>query len=258
MSDSYTSGIQWDAAPKGREEHIANSKTYVTGSNEDRAIIIIHNVAGWTYKTLRRLADAFAAEVDATVYIPDFFKDAPFPSHELIGEHPTPGKPFDVMDFMQNNYAAVGQFALANTKDIRRDEIFAVAEAVKAKHKSVGVAGYCWGGWAAFQLGANDKGLVDCVYVAHPNNLTTEEVDTVGVPVLIHCPETSLDFTPELKRHCFETIPARGLAFGYQHFPGQEYSFATRGDACVPGEREAMVLAKNAAVMWFRNWLVVQ
>lgn len=45
--------------------------TYVTGSNSDVAILVIHDLFGWTFPNVRPLADSYAVEADATVYVPD-------------------------------------------------------------------------------------------------------------------------------------------------------------------------------------------
>ena len=65
------SGFSWGGKPTGREVTVADRATYVAGSNQDAAIILIHDVFGWTFGNLRLLADHFAAEVGVTVYLPD-------------------------------------------------------------------------------------------------------------------------------------------------------------------------------------------
>lgn len=62
---------RWGASPKGKEDKLDGKDTYVTGSNPDVAVLIIHNIHGWTYTNTRVLADHYADEIDATVYIPD-------------------------------------------------------------------------------------------------------------------------------------------------------------------------------------------
>ena len=43
----------------------------MTGTNKDVAIMLIADLFGWTFKNIRILADHYAADVDATVYVPD-------------------------------------------------------------------------------------------------------------------------------------------------------------------------------------------
>lgn len=71
MSNCCKEGFQWEGKPVGKESTIAGNKTYVTGSNKDVAILIVHDVFGWTLNNLRLLADHYAKEADATVYLPD-------------------------------------------------------------------------------------------------------------------------------------------------------------------------------------------
>lgn len=71
MSECCKAGFKWSGSPVGKESTIAGNKTYVTGDNKDVAIMIIHDVFGWTLPNLRLIADHFAKEVGATVYLPD-------------------------------------------------------------------------------------------------------------------------------------------------------------------------------------------
>lgn len=71
MSDCCIKGFQWDGEPKGHETNLAGNATYVTGSNRKVAILVIHDLFGWTFPNIRLLADSYAEEVDATVYVPD-------------------------------------------------------------------------------------------------------------------------------------------------------------------------------------------
>ena len=64
-------GFRWDGTPKGKETTLGASKTYVSGTNKDAAVLIIHDVFGWTLNNTRLLADHYAEEADVTVYLPD-------------------------------------------------------------------------------------------------------------------------------------------------------------------------------------------
>jgi len=65
------SGFQWDGTPTGAEDAIANNKAYVAGDNSDVAVLVIADLFGWTFINERLLCDHYAAEVGATVYMPD-------------------------------------------------------------------------------------------------------------------------------------------------------------------------------------------
>lgn len=70
-SECCVKGSLWDGKPAGEEKTLANNKTYVTGTNPNVAIMIIHDAFGWTFPNTRILADSYAKEADATVYMPD-------------------------------------------------------------------------------------------------------------------------------------------------------------------------------------------
>ena len=65
-------GFNWDGTPTGTESKVGDlNKAYVTGTNKDAAVLLIHDIYGWTFPNLRLLADHFAKEANVTVYLPD-------------------------------------------------------------------------------------------------------------------------------------------------------------------------------------------
>lgn len=159
-------------------------------------------------------------------------------------EDPEEAKKFDLMAFLGRH-----------SKEIRYPEILAAATALKKEHgfKKVGAIGFCYGGWAVFQLGAKSNPIVDCISMAHPSLMTKGEIEAVGVPVQILAPETDQMLTPELKEFCNQTIPTLGVEYDYQYFPGLAHGFATRGDMKNPVQKKGLERAKNAAVHWFQT-----
>jgi len=256
MSECCIQGFEWEGTPTGRETTLAGNKTYITGSdNSDVAIIIIHDLFGWTFPNLRLLADHYAREVNATVYLPDFFGGEVLPAEIL-------------RDNSQWSKLDIPAFTSRNTKEIREAEIVECTRALRTQygHKRVGAIGFCFGGWAVFRLGSKahnnvsgqETKLVDCISTAHPTWLTKEEIENVGVPVQILAPEFDPVYTPELKEFSNKVIPTLGVPYDYQYFPGVAHAFAVRGDPGKDGERKGMVRAKNAAAYWMREWLHVQ
>lgn len=65
------SGFRWDGSPTGTETVLAGRKSYMTGSNAKAAVLIVHDIFGWTLTNTRMLADHYAEEANVTVYIPD-------------------------------------------------------------------------------------------------------------------------------------------------------------------------------------------
>ncbi|KIX93993.1 uncharacterized protein Z520_10330 [Fonsecaea multimorphosa CBS 102226] len=240
----------WEGTPRGRVDKLGALDCYIAGSeNDDKrpamGILFIHDLLGFTFPNTRILADHYAAEADATVYVPDFFG----------GSAPLPFEPILRGRFHEVDLAG---FLARNARDIREPDILEAARLLRSRYARVGAVGFCWGGWACFRLGAREKPLVDCVSVGHPSLLTKRDIDEVAVPVQILAPEHDPAYTPELKTHTFETLAKAeggGVYFDYLHLPGVEHGCLVRGDPKKPGEREAMARAKDAVVGWFRQFL---
>ncbi|KAK5652157.1 hypothetical protein OQA88_10799 [Cercophora sp. LCS_1] len=240
--------FEWNGTPIGTTTTLANRQCYTTGTNPSISIFIIHDLLGWTFPNVRLLADHYAREVNATVYVPDFFGGEVL-SHELI---------------LAGRWAELDlpSFLSRNSRAIREPEIFAFAKALRAKHGKVGAVGFCYGGWAVHRLAAGEfanvdgKGLVDCATAGHPSLLTVEDIESVKMPMQILAPERDGAFTMELKMRSWEAMQRNGVPFEYVHFPGVEHACLVRGDEGIKGEREAMVRGMDAVVGWMRFWLM--
>ncbi len=103
--------------------------------------------------------------------------------------------------------------------------------------------------------GAHNPALVDCIAFAHPSLLEKSEIDEISVPVQILAPEHDDQFTPEMKAYTLSTLPKKNVPFDYQYFPGLQHAFAIRGDQSNKPEQEGMQRAKDAVVLWLRQWL---
>lgn len=71
MQDCCLRGFKWDGTPKGTESKLGKHDVYVAGTNEARAVMMVHDAYGWTFRNARLMADHYAAEADVTVYLPD-------------------------------------------------------------------------------------------------------------------------------------------------------------------------------------------
>ncbi|KAI8947729.1 dienelactone hydrolase [Xylaria longipes] len=164
-------------SPRGTETKLANNDCYVTGDNKDTAILLVHDIFGWKYPNVRLLADHFAREVEATVYVPDFFGGW-------------------IVDWKAS-------------REIRGPEMIACARAIKANlgFKHLGAVGYCYGGWAVCHIASkvHETPLVDAISMGHPSWLVKEDVDNIAVPVQVLAVEHDPSYTPELKSYTFRT-----------------------------------------------------
>jgi dienelactone hydrolase len=242
ISSCCVKGFEWEGTPKGHTSTLSNNNTYITGTNPTTAILIIADLFGWELPNIRLLADHYAQEANATVYIPDFFHNDALPLSILQTDR---WQDVDLPGLLARN-----------SRQIREPEIFDFARTLRSQYEKVGAIGFCYGGWAAFRLGASEhtSPLVDFIIAAHPSLLTKEDIDGLAVPVQILAPELDVAFTPELKSYALEKLCTKGVRFEYIHFPGMEHGSLVRGDEKRVGEREAMVRAKDVAVSWIKSF----
>jgi dienelactone hydrolase len=66
-------GFKWDGASVGKETTLNNASAYVTGDSKEAAILIVTDIFGWKLPNIRIIADHYAKEANATVYVPDMF-----------------------------------------------------------------------------------------------------------------------------------------------------------------------------------------
>ncbi|KAK2468897.1 hypothetical protein H9L39_19489 [Fusarium oxysporum f. sp. albedinis] len=208
MSDCCLKGFQWEAKPNGRSNTVAGLDCYISGSNDDAAVIIVHDLFGWTLDNIRILANHLAQDIDAIVYVPDCFGEEIVPTG-ILSDKSRAGE-FDL-----------GAFLNRNSKALRKPELVKFAESFRSSFSRIG---------AVFNLEAKGQNLVDCISTAHPSLLEKEEIAHIGVPTQILAPEFDHVFTPELKAYTLEVLPKTGVAYAYQYFSGLEHDFAIRGD----------------------------
>ncbi|TLS20215.1 uncharacterized protein PpBr36_11518 [Pyricularia pennisetigena] len=246
LNECCVTGFAWDGKPTGRVETLGKKPAYVTGTNPDIGLLMIHDIFGWEFNNARLLADHVAREVGATVYLPDFFEGgAPAAEKLLAGAFA---------------HSDIVEFLSVNGREQREPEIFECARAIRADkgHSRVGAFGYCYGGWASFRLAAKEHAgapLVDCISMGHPSLVTEKDIDECAVPVQILAPERDHVYTPELKAYTVKKLMENNIAFHYQHFPDVEHACFIRGDANKKNEREAQQAGKDAVVYWFKQHL---
>jgi len=81
--DQCKTGFAWEGKPTGKETTLSKNKAYVAGDNKDAAILIVADIFGWTLPNIRLLADTYAKEANATVYVPDLYV-LPISSHKRV------------------------------------------------------------------------------------------------------------------------------------------------------------------------------
>jgi len=243
MSHEYcVTGAVHTGTPVGKTVTITDRETYVTGSDSKTALIYLTDVFGFGHSNHRLLADTFAKEIPATVYLADFLEESAF---SLL----TPEQLKNV-DF--------AKFSEFNNKEKRNPQHLALAEEIKSKYENIFVVAYCWGAWGAMHL-AGKKGLITAVSINHPSQLDIpKDLEESTVPTLIVAPYTDPQF-PQEKRLIAEEIfdkkaKEQKIFSKIAVYPGFVHGFAARGDtgdAFIWGGIED---AKTESVLFFRKF----
>ncbi|KAF2833670.1 alpha/beta-hydrolase [Ophiobolus disseminans] len=239
--ENCKTGFAWDGKFTGKEGTLGKNKAYIAGDSKDAAILVVPDIFGWKLTNVRILADHYAKEANATVYVVDFF-DGEVVDPDALSD-PEKAKNFDLMAFIGRH-----------SKEIRWPEVKACAQELKKQYSKVAAMGFCYGGWACMKLAA-DPSLIDAISTAHPSLLDKLELEAVKVPVQLIAPENDFAFTEELKKHALEVLPKTGVQWEYIYFAGLTHGFAVRGNPDDKKQKDGLERAKRSAVNFFNEFL---
>lgn len=107
--------------------------------------------------------------------------------------------------------------------------------------KFIGLVGYCFGARFAIRQISAASPLGDACAVAHPSNVTMEEIAAIGkVPIMISAAETDVVFTMENRYATGQKLREIGATYIINLFSGVYHGFAIRGNLSSPDLRFAM------------------
>lgn len=67
--------------PRRHQGMLGKNNAYITGTNAEVAVLLIHDIYGWKLPNIRLLADHFAQEADCTVYVADLYVSSHSSTH---------------------------------------------------------------------------------------------------------------------------------------------------------------------------------
>lgn len=108
-------------------------------------------------------------------------------------------------------------------------------------HKSIGVVGLCWGGWAAVHLTHSDNtdAPVDAAVSIHPGGLTIpDDFTKVSKPLCLQIGDLD-DLIPMSEVAKVEDVLKMKEGCVVNIYEGQVHGFAVRGDLTVEKDRKA-------------------
>lgn len=137
---------------KGETTTINDIRIYHNGSGP-KAILVIYDIFGFDFGWERQTCDYLSSQ-GYQVFLPDFYQGKPYPNKPLGPDLPGFIKKHDYLSSLKAQLKNV-IWPFINSKGVT----------------SLGIAGFCWGAWAAFHI-ANDpdfNSIVKCVVSPHPS-----------------------------------------------------------------------------------------
>ncbi|KAF2675729.1 alpha/beta-hydrolase [Lentithecium fluviatile CBS 122367] len=118
----------------------------------------------------------------------------------------------------------------------------------------LGAVGYCLGGKHVPRAMAAGGGI-DVGFIAHPANLTAEEIRAIAGPISIAAGELDALFNSTGRRAAEDILTARNATYQTNLYSGAPHGFAVRANLNISRQRFAKEASFLQAVTWFDNWL---
>ncbi|KAF2634630.1 alpha/beta-hydrolase [Massarina eburnea CBS 473.64] len=203
-----------------------------------KIIIFVTDIYGIAIPNSKLLADHIA-KANYPVIVPDLFAGDPVPVS--VSE----GSPvFNMTEWRLRHPIDAIDAIVASTIAYVQSELGG---------KRIGAVGYCLGGKHVPRFMAS-KGI-DVGFIAHPSNLTTDEILAIGGPISLATAQFDGSLTQSLRRAAVDTLESMNATFQASLYSGANHGFGVRANVSVPQEKYAKAAAYAQAVQWFDAWL---
>ncbi|KAK5126504.1 hypothetical protein LTR08_004756 [Meristemomyces frigidus] len=284
MSTCCASGSLHTGTPTGRISKLHGLDCYIAdapnGQQSKGMIIIISDAFGWKLPNNRILADQYAKRVNAQVLLPDCMGGNDLPE-DLMSSMKAMGATGFWNQFSKIGHAVYLMrcmipflyFLVWCRPTVAGPKIYGFIKAIRdneAKDKTVGAAGFCWGGKFVTELCWDEmktesgKRLIDCGFIAHPSFLKVpEDIEKVVLPLSVAAAEHDHhQMKTEKANQTKETLVAKtaktkddGIEHEFVMYDGVPHGFAVRADENEKHEAAQGQKAEDQAVEWFSRWL---
>ncbi|XP_020208669.1 endo-1,3;1,4-beta-D-glucanase [Cajanus cajan] len=217
---------------EGTVQELGGLNSYVTGSPDSKlALILVSDVFGYEAPNLRKLADKVAA-AGFLVVVPDL----------LFGDYVDLDNP----QFDRDSWRKV------HGTDKGCEDTKPLVAALKSKGvKSIGAAGFCWGGVVVVKLAISSD--IQAAVILHPGPISDNEINEVRIPIAILGAEIDNIFPPEKLKQVEEMLSAKAeLESFVKVYPGVSHGWTTRYNV----DDEAAVKSANEAHQDMLNWFI--
>lgn len=263
--DDCGKGTIWVGEPKGVEIQLNNNSISVyhakPSEESDKAVLYLHDIAGWKFNNSRLLADKLAAETGFHVFIPDLFEGEIINGGDFTFMEKAVRKPQGIID----NIVSKFHFVIAAPTVIHFVQKFplkrvqptldlTIQEIKKMGITKIGTVGYCFGGKLVFALAQQKK--VDCLVSAHPSlpNLPGG-VEGISCPLLLICAEKDYLLSRKKAEEIIKIARNSNSHAELSFYDGVSHGFAVRGNDEDPLCREACEKSTQETINWFRQYL---
>ncbi|RDX58072.1 hypothetical protein CR513_62638 [Mucuna pruriens] len=218
----------------GTVQELGGLNSYVTGSPHSKlALILVSDVFGYEAPNLRKLADKVAA-AGFLVVVPDL----------LYGDY------FD----LNNPQFDRDSWRKAHATDKASEDTKPLIAALKSKGvKSIGAAGFCWGGVVVVKLAISNSDDIQAAVILHPGPITDNEINEVRVPIAILGAEIDNHFTPEKLKQIEEMLSVKAEFESFvKLYPGVSHGWTLRYNV----DDEETVKSAKEAHQDMLNWFI--
>lgn len=190
-------------------------------------------ISGYEAPNLRKLADKVAA-AGFLVVVPDL----------LYGDY--------IVDFHNPQFDREA-WRKAHGTDKASEDVKPLIAALKSKGvKSIGAAGFCWGGVVVVKLAISSSDIQAAV-ILHPGPISDNEINEVRIPIAILGAEIDNVFPPEKLKQIEEMLSVKTEFESFvKLYPGVTHGWTVRYNV----DDEAAVKSAEEAHQDMLNWFI--
>ncbi|ODV66636.1 dienelactone hydrolase [Hyphopichia burtonii NRRL Y-1933] len=224
-----------EGEPKGQHQIVAGVDSYVAGAENgnDNIIVILPDIYGYKFKNNMLIADEVARLGKYKVLVPDLAEGGDPPaSLEFLPawfeKHPNETTTRIVKEYLTTLYK-------------------------ETTPKFLGGIGHCYGAKFAIEQASKD-GNFDAIAIAHPSQVSIDQVKALTKPILISAAETDPIFTRELRWETEEALTEIKVRYQMDLFQGVSHGYAVRGDITNPSVKYAKEKTLTDQLAWFSQF----
>lgn len=200
-----------------------------------QAVVLASDVFGWERPLLRKFADNVAAAGIVAV-VPDYFRGDYINLPKYTAENRSTW-------FEAHPFEPVNAETLTIIEGLKKEGI-----------KSVGVAGFCYGGKVATVIAK--EGTADAIVLLHPSRVTPDDIKQVKAAIAILSGELDKHTTVADVDEWKKILQAQNeVPYFAKIYPGVDHGWSMRYDENDPKSAQPAAEAESDTISWFQKYL---